>query len=307
MLNVIEMPNESNALADPTHSGLRRAHELIQQKVNRGAVRQFAEVMTINPDIAAVLLARNPKDENRKLTISRVRTYAKDMADGLWDGMNGQTIVVSKDGYLNDGQHRLNAIIAADAHISMLIVFGAERDSRLTLDQNKARTPGDYVTMVGVANGNNIAAAARILYAYDHVGKREGQWHINEHVSKRALHSYIMANEETLVWAIHVCDVKGFAKVSPLSRLAAATAVLHRGGASEEAIKNFMRSIVNGDGLGKTSPAYVARERLIYERMRGRVPVERVIEIIVRAWNAHRTGKRMTRLALTGRLPNVER
>lgn len=302
MFNIIEMQAEGNASSD-----LRRENDFIQQKINRGAVRQFAEPITITPKIAAVLLARNPKHENRNLNMSRVNTYASDMRQGLWDGLNGQTIVISKDGYLNDGQHRLNAIIAADAVFDMLCVFGAERDSRLTLDQNRARTPGDYVAMTGIANGNNIAAAARILYAYEHTARVEGNWTNSVKVSKRALHNYIMNNSEMLEWSMHIASIKGAASISPPARLAAVTCILCIGGARQNSVEKFMRALINGDALGRTDPAFIARERLIFERLRGKVPPERVVEIIVRAWNAHSLGKRMTRMALNGRIPDVVR
>lgn len=308
MLNVMEAAETRNGSADPTHKELRQAHSLIDFRIRRGAARQFAETMTITPAIASVLLARNPADENRNINARRVNAYVDDMVNGLWDGMNGQTIVVSDDGFLNDGQHRLNAIIAAGATIPMMVVFGAARESRLTLDQNRVRTPGDYLAMSGMPNSNNIAAAAFILYAYEHSPHHDGKWTKTISATKRAIHAYIMGNQDLLEWAVGICDKKSARKVTSVSRMAAAAAIIRvASGAPKADIEAFFDRLISGDGLGKTNPIFVARERLIAERISRVVRETRVMEIIVRAWNTHRAGKPMRRLALTDTLPAVRR
>ncbi|MEM9599431.1 MAG: hypothetical protein AAF926_00285, partial [Pseudomonadota bacterium] len=115
-------------------------------------------IIDLTPEIASVLLSRNPKSQNRTLNAAYVEGLARDMSSGRWDGLNGQTIVVSKCGYLNDGQHRCNAIVASGVTVKMLVVFGAERDARLTIDQNRTRSAADNLGIVGMKNTASVAA-----------------------------------------------------------------------------------------------------------------------------------------------------
>ena len=67
----------------------------------------------ITPEIAAKLLSRK-HPRNRKLKDGVVERYAKAMADGHWkDAISSQPISISADGFVQDGHHRLNAIIKA--------------------------------------------------------------------------------------------------------------------------------------------------------------------------------------------------
>lgn len=78
----------------------------------------------VNAVFARTLLQLNVKNY-RKLNMSRVNMYASDMAAGLWK-KNGETIVVGKNGIIQDGQHRLHAIVKADVEIECFIIFDAE-------------------------------------------------------------------------------------------------------------------------------------------------------------------------------------
>lgn len=66
--------------------------------------------VTITPEKAKTLLVMNTK--NRKLSRKLVQKYASDMAAGRWP-YNGDPIRVSVSNVLLDGQHRLEACIAA--------------------------------------------------------------------------------------------------------------------------------------------------------------------------------------------------
>lgn len=142
------------------------------QQLERWLDRARSEVFTVNttltPDMARVLLDRNP--ENRAVGTRgpnrSVAAYAEMMRRGEWL-LNGSTIVVSRDGFLNDGQHRCHAVIEAGVSIPVLISFGVERESRITVDQGRARTPGDVLSIHGQTNTNILAKAIQFVWAYD--------------------------------------------------------------------------------------------------------------------------------------------
>jgi len=101
-------------------------------------------IVTVTSEIAKKMLEKNK--ENRAVNKARVTQYSKAMQEGRWIE-NGQPVILSSDGFLVDGQHRLNAIIKADATIEMLVVTlkGTDGKGELTarnipIDIGQSRT-----------------------------------------------------------------------------------------------------------------------------------------------------------------------
>lgn len=82
-------------------------------------------IVRVTPEIATEWLAKN--NDNRAINNSRVNLYSSAMRDGHWVE-NGQPIIISTDGYLIDGQHRLTALIRAGVSLDMLLVRLEETD-----------------------------------------------------------------------------------------------------------------------------------------------------------------------------------
>jgi hypothetical protein len=134
----------------------------------RGRSEVFTVVADVTPDLAERLLALNV--ENRPVrwngALRCVEAYAKAMQRGDWR-INGEAIIVSSEGLLNDGQHRLHAVVASGMAVPMQITFGVDRESRHTVDQGAARTPGNILAMRGEANTNQLAHAIQFMFCYD--------------------------------------------------------------------------------------------------------------------------------------------
>ena len=144
-------------------------------QVKRGSVEWFdnmvrddgdirTEIVQLTPMLARVLLGRN--DGNRCVRKSKVAQYKSDILAGRWS-MNGEPIIVSRDGLLNDGQHRCLAVIEANAPIQVIIVFGVERETRETVDQGGARSASDIALMHHVPNAALASAIARMMIVYE--------------------------------------------------------------------------------------------------------------------------------------------
>lgn len=136
----------------------------------RGKTEVFTVTADVTPDLARLLLAHN--DGNRHIQwkggggTRSVSAYAAAMKRGEWQ-LNGAGIVVSKCGQMNDGQHRLHAVIEAMIPVPMHLTFGIERDSRHTVDQGIARSPGAILSMYGHTHANQLATAAQMVWAHD--------------------------------------------------------------------------------------------------------------------------------------------
>ena len=255
-----------------------------------------AKFMTITPAIARDLLSRNP--DNRVMVKAYLAKYTKDMASGAWE-INGESIIIADDGNVNDGQHRLNACIAADTSFQTLIVTGVRRASRLTVDQGVARHFGSYLGMDGIVNSNKAAALVRMIFDYNTTGGRT--FGTSKKATNAELKAYHDDHADMIQTLIHygVNVPRSF-----LDTVATATLVSFwrwlmsdkRGG------YDYLEQVVRGLGLFIHDPAYVVRERLA---VLGRVSGSVRTEAFLRGWIYARDGKPLKRIVLQGELPVI--
>src|SRR4051794_37109554 len=85
----------------------------------------------VTPEMAMRLLDANKL--NRPLTSGHAERIAQQIIQGKWR-FNGDTIKISEDGDVLDGQHRLFAIIEAKIAVETIIVYGIKRDAFATID-----------------------------------------------------------------------------------------------------------------------------------------------------------------------------
>lgn len=272
--------------------------EWLESMVERSQDAPVTATITLTPALAAALLARNP--ENRKVSEVLVEKYARDIATGRYT-FNGESIIVSRDGFLNDGQHRCSAVVMAKRSLTTVIVFGPERDSRMTLGQGKVRTVGDYIAMQGRPDAIAQGAIAGYIYQYRTHGRISVQTYLRP--TKSEILATIEANPdiETSLSAIHR---KGSSMLGGRSLLAFCHWVFaKRDRAGADA---FMAALCTGAAGGDArNPILVARNRLLAER---RLPAPEKAELLFRAWNAHRRAERRYSLRIEGGvLPAVAR
>jgi hypothetical protein len=136
--------------------------------IARGEQEVFSVTALLTPTLAALLTQRN--EENRPVTWKggnrSVAAYSAAMQRGEWR-LNGESIVISRCGALNDGQHRCYAVLDCQVTIPVQITFGVERDTRHTVNQGIARTPGHILAMAGEVNTNQLATALQMLWCLD--------------------------------------------------------------------------------------------------------------------------------------------
>lgn len=133
----------------------------------------------VDGELARNLLQWNQEPEpgkagtNRKASEIKVAEYAITMLADEWRE-NPHAIVFSEDGWQEDGQQRLKAIVKAsqqrpDLRVPLTICVNAPDDSRMVIDIGKRRTTGDFLKMAGQTNVTVLAAALKMLYCYDNI------------------------------------------------------------------------------------------------------------------------------------------
>lgn len=252
-------------------------------------------VTEITVPLARVMLGQNPA--NRRVSDVTVEKIARDIENENYV-LNGESIIVSNDGTLNDGQHRLCAVLQADKSIHSVIVFGPARQSRVTVDQGRSKMVGDYLAMEGHKDSLALAAAAGYLWQWQNKGRLVKQ------SIERPNKGEVLAIVEECPGITRSVAVVGGNGIGGRGLLAfchfAFTSV-----SNEEIATKFVAALISGANLLSRDPILYARNRLMADR---RLSPNEKAELLFRAWNAHRRGDLPKTLIINGQaLPKLER
>lgn len=271
--------------------------ERLAQWVAQGRHERFLVETAVTPEMAKWLLARNA--DNRVASTPTVENYAAAMRRGEWH-LNGQNVIIAATGELNDGQHRLLAVIDADQPISMGLQFGVSRESRATLDQGRKRTLGDHLAMAGHLNANSLAATVRLAWHYDCK-----IWSFGSSPTVEQAMDYIAANPNVGDYLNQGKKIGSEFNVSG-SQFSFAAYVCGR--VSPSVAGELMNRVHDGLGLINANvPAARVRERLL-QHVTGKTPLRRYepSAIFIKAFNASLAGRRMRSLSWAPTGPHAE-
>ena len=250
---------------------------------------------------------------NRTVSESKMWEYAFIMDKGGWV-LNGETIKFDQFGRLFDGQHRLRACIAAGKPFRSYVVRGID-DPRAfaTVDVGKNRTAGDVFHIAGFASGNEVAAAAALVYLFkqeklDWRGLRRGKKENNKlekkmaigspkyiaPVSKDALLEFAGGIADGLASAVRSVKQIGIQKNRMMGAgLAAGLYYLFREKSFDDA-ERFFKDLKDGANLTTHDPVYHLREHLILNRSElKRLSRWAIIGYSLKCWNKRRSGEQM--------------
>lgn len=163
--------------------------------------RVDVRVVMLDPRDAADLLTANSK--NRPIDAGRVGRYKADILAGDWD-FNGDTICISSENELLDGQHRLAAIVAAGVSVPVILVWGLDPSVVDTIDQIRPRSVGNILQFRGVhvEHASSVIAAATVLLRGDPAGGSSPR--------RVAIADYVQSNlAELTQWAAWAKKVAG--------------------------------------------------------------------------------------------------
>lgn len=212
----------------------------------------FNGMKTLVIDAAAAkrLLATNTG--NRRVSQRRVAQ----MRAGHFE-TTGEAIIVSDEGIVNNGQHRLLAVIEAHAAVEMDVRFGIPRRAFVKTDTGAARGGADVLSIRGVAGAAQIAMALRLLIAY--------QRGLPEH-----LRDYISNDEINRAYDRWPDIVDAAAKVQvyrypPQMRSTPlyATPFLAMRAPPSAGLDDWLHVLATGLEAQREHPAYQLRERLL--------------------------------------------
>lgn len=259
----------------------------------------FTITAELTPELAQVLLGKNP--DNRKVSKAIVNKYARDIVTGRWEH-NGEPIIISDTGELNDGQQRCIAVIETGISITTQMTFGPKRETRRTLDIGKKRKIGEQLGMAKLANGNNLAHAVSIILMMEKYGKISSSQEFRP--TPAEVMDWIDQHHE-----IHECVtemMKGGSSLK-LSRglLAAMRYTFNR--ISKEDSDRFFQKLISGANLDVNDPVFRLRKRIIENLMSSaKLPPHEIAALMIKAWNYFRKDKKTFFLARRSKGENAE-
>lgn len=116
----------------------------------------------ISPEVAAHWL-ETFNAYNRSLRRGHIARLTRDMQDGMWQGLNAETICFDTQGRLIDGQHRLSACVNSGIPIISLVVRGVPDDCYMTKGIGAKKHLADFLHPEGHKNALLLASTARIV------------------------------------------------------------------------------------------------------------------------------------------------
>lgn len=188
----------------------------------------------ITPAVAGEYLKYNT---NNYRTVKRdtVEGYKTDIESGRWE-INAETITFNENGVLENGQHRLTAIMKANKPLICYVVRGVPETS--IYDRGKVRSHAEILSAAGYTEINTltIAAANTFITGFCNSGHKATKTGIGslEEVFKTDMHLFYRAYSLCL---------KGSSKpiTKNASVLACVFSVLKHNLATEETIANLFK------------------------------------------------------------------
>jgi hypothetical protein len=119
------------------------------------------EFCLFTPMMALAALAVNVRNRPQKTRLKLA--MERDLKNDRWL-FNGATIVFSNLGYMDDGQHRCEAIVVTGIAGWVTIVRGTEPAAQKTMDSGAVRQAADQLAMDGVGNAKLVSTIARMVY-----------------------------------------------------------------------------------------------------------------------------------------------
>lgn len=120
-----------------------------------------SEVFTITPKVAEYLLNLNWPN-NRPLMDAVVERYAAAMSHGHWK-LNGEALIMSSEGNMIDGQHRLWGVVSSGTPIKTMITFGVNSSTFDTINSGRARAMS-YLAKLPTATAAGLNFIIRLAY-----------------------------------------------------------------------------------------------------------------------------------------------
>jgi hypothetical protein len=265
------------------------APELTETKT--GAATTFE---TITPERAAADLA-NQIPNNRRLSMTLARMYARVMAAGRWEWDSPEGLIYDTQGRLCQGQHRLKAVAINGVAVRMAVTRDVPDSVIAVLDTGRSRTTAHRLAFDGYKNVKELAAIGRLAVLWD----TQRFWTHGLTPAREEIEAVIEEHPELHAFAELAARWPYRVTLAP-SQAGFAWWVLH--GINPDDADVFMGGLRDGSDLHEGHPVLVLRNRLINDRAAGNRSQEMRILLVFLAWRAFSRREMISKVQLPSRI-----
>jgi hypothetical protein len=298
MLNGLTEKQVEESVSRPAGSAteVSRMKAWLEERMAKSRKTPIAEVVTLTPVLASLLLERNPA--NRPISRAGKNEIKQDLTNGRYV-FNGESIIVSDTGILNDGQHRCLNVLETGIPIQTVIVFGPKEETRFTVDTGKSKTVSNFLAMKGRKYTHILGAAAGYILQLRQFGRLVDDQRSTKQEILQAVDAIKGIDASVAFTSEAMKSVRSHAVLAFCHHTFAKAS-------SRENADQFMQKLMDGDGLKKGDPILYCRNRLIGMDRGTRASVR--AELVFKCWNAWRSGHTIDHFKMSGgKLPKVER
>jgi len=249
-------------------------------------------VKLITPTIAHEWLTKNVN--NRELNKQTVRYYADLMLRGQWR-LTHQTIAFDEKGNLQDGQHRLQAVLDSGMPQYFYVFQNMPLANFMTLDTNRARRPSDTLYISGYKKQHMVMSTIT-SFLLNMAQKRKGVAmtggsNRTNRITNEDVLQFVKKNEKILQEAAEVTN-KTYLTQRNIDKAALGGYFILFSIANKTKAREFMKMYATGVELTDSHPILILRE-ILQKDVNAKKKLSRIdkLALLVKAWNYYISGK----------------
>ena len=252
---------------------------------------------TVSPEEAQRILNTSPYNRVTSSTRKVAKTYADAMKRGEWK-LNGECIVLDKEGRLLDGHHRLIAVTIAEIPVTFSVCEGVDRDYFTTYNSGLRTNVAQIIAMTGGKNAHLVMSIINANYSLCKSGRL--QLNSGDNKDTRTMTSdyhFYLNDPNGLEEAATLCHKWRKPNIIPVSWIGGVYYYLtHRGGYSKQVVDNFFEQICRIETSEDTT-CETFRKYVTIRKMQN-VKIERyyLAALFTKTWNAYIQGRQLKKL-----------
>jgi len=253
------------------------------------------EAKLIGPEEAAKLLSTNKM--NRNISLPNLNSIMKSMIQNEF--VPADSIKIGSDGKLQDGQHRLLAIVKTGKTYNIPIVRNLDPEDFVKWDTGKKRSSADVMQISGYKQPLQVAAVGRVLYEYYNHQRTLRRAFFTRTENYEMLEFLGPAGSggdgDKIAYAINMVESKVLFRIMAKTTAAFCYMIFLEKN-DELLVADFFDKLKTGTLLNQYDPILTLRNLLTNTRIangkRGnKTPIEWAIAVTIKAWNAYLTDK----------------
>ena len=247
----------------------------------------------MTPAIAAEILRRS-NGNNRELSRAHILYLRSLIEAGQWR-LTHQGIAFDSNGVLQDGQHRLSAIVAADEVTAIGCFVGMDPENFKFIDEGKLRSASDVLGMLtGSGRPPAMATAIRHISAYGRSYETGNvRLALRVKIANGELVKFFLADRENIVRCCEWARQVGRKAEIPVAALSVSRYLIEQANGPTDYVDRFFHGVVTGgkpggsrSGLDIDDPRVRLASNLRNRRLNGITTTTLdVVVLVIMAWN----------------------